>query len=71
MTKEKTESNSIENIFEQLERIISRLESGEIPLEKSLALFEEGMALSENCRTQLNNAERRVKELIKESSEKT
>ena len=66
MAKKKEESKSIEDIFERLETIISNLESGEISLEKSLTLFEEGMTLAEACRVQLNSAEQRVKELMKD-----
>jgi exodeoxyribonuclease VII small subunit len=66
MSKKKTEPTSIEKIFERLESIISNLESGDTPLEKSLTLFEEGMTLAETCRAQLNVAEQKVQELIKD-----
>jgi exodeoxyribonuclease VII small subunit len=68
MAEKKAESKSIEDIFERLETIISNLESGEISLEKSLTLFEEGMTLAENCRSQLTAAEQRVQELMKDKS---
>ena len=63
MTKKKETNPSIEDIFERLDSIISNLESGDVSLEESLALFEEGMKLSESCRTSLDKAEQRVKEL--------
>ena len=66
MSEKKDEPKSIEEIFERLESIISNLESGDIPLDKSLALFEEGMTLSETCRAQLNAAEQKVQELMKD-----
>ena len=68
MSEKKTEPKSIEEIFGRLESIISNLESGDIPLDKSLTLFEEGMTLAETCRAQLNAAEQKVQELIKEKS---
>ena len=66
MLKKKAEPKSIEEIFERLESIISNLESGDIPLDKSLTLFEEGMTLSETCRAQLNAAEQKVQKLMKD-----
>jgi len=68
MSVKKTEPKSIEEIFGRLESIISNLESGDIPLDKSLTLFEEGMTLAETCRAQLNAAEQKVQELMKEKS---
>ena len=66
MSEKKAEPKSIEEIFERLESIISDLESGDIPLDKSLTLFEEGMTLAETCRVQLNAAEQKVQELMKD-----
>ena len=66
MSVKKSEPKSIEELFEWLESIISSLESGDIPLDKSLTLFEEGMTLAETCRIQLNAAEQRVQELMKD-----
>ena len=66
MSEKKDEPKSIEEIFERLESIISDLESGDIPLDKSLTLFEEGMTLAETCRSQLNAAEQKVQELMKD-----
>ena len=66
MSEKKAEAKSIEEIFERLESIISDLESGDIPLDKSLTLFEEGMTLAETCRSQLNAAEQKVQELMKD-----
>ena len=66
MSEKKAEPKSIEEIFERLESIISNLESGDIPLDKSLALFERGMTLAETCRVHLNAAEQKVQELMKD-----
>ena len=43
------------------------LEKGEVPLEKSLTLFEEGMQLSATCRKQLEEAEGKVEILLKQN----
>ncbi len=45
---------------------MSRLETGDAPLEEGLALFEEGVALSRRCHTLLARVEDRVKRLVKE-----
>ena len=66
MSEKKAEPKSIEEIFERLESIISNLKSGDIPLDKSLALFEQGITLAETCRVQLNAAEQKVQELMKD-----
>ena len=54
-----------EAALEQLEKIVKELETGDLPLEKSLELFEKGMELSERCRQQLSAAETRVEMLLK------
>jgi exodeoxyribonuclease VII small subunit len=41
------------------------MESGELPLERALELFEKGMQLSESCRKQLEEAETRIEMLIR------
>jgi exodeoxyribonuclease VII small subunit len=49
----------------QLEKVVQELESGELDLERSLKLFEQGMSLSESCRNQLLEAETRVEAMIR------
>ena len=56
---------TFEASLERLEKIVKELENGDLPLEKSLELFEKGMELSENCRQQLSAAESRVEILLK------
>lgn len=51
--------------LEELEKVVRELESGDLPLEKALELFERGVALSEACRKQLEEAETRVEVLLK------
>ncbi len=56
---------NFESCLDELEKTVKQLESGDLPLEQSLQLFERGMALSENCRKQLEEAETRVEMLIR------
>ena len=56
-----------EDCLERLEKIVKELEKGEVPLEKSLTLFEEGMQLSATCRKQLEEAEGKVEILLKQN----
>lgn len=56
-----------EECLQRLERIVQELEKGEVPLEKSLTLFEEGMQLSSACRKELEQAEGKVEILLKKN----
>ncbi len=58
-------AESFESCLEQLERVVKELETGDLALERSLELFEKGIALSESCRKQLEDAETRVEILLK------
>jgi exodeoxyribonuclease VII small subunit len=62
---------SFETGLHQLEAIVKEMEGGDLPLERSLELFEKGMKLSETCRKQLEEAETRVELLIKRAGEVT
>jgi exodeoxyribonuclease VII small subunit len=54
-----------EDALNKLEKIVSKLEEGDIPLEESLKLFEEGIRLSRFCNQKLDEAERKVEILLK------
>ena len=56
-----------EECLDRLKKIVLELEKGEVPLEKSLTLFEEGMQLSATCRKQLEEAEGKVEILLKQN----
>ena len=56
-----------EECLQRLDKIVQELEKGEIPLEQSLVLFEEGMQLSSTCRKQLDEAEGKVEILLKQN----
>ena len=55
---------SFEESTRRLADIVAQLESGELSLEKSLALFEEGVRLARAAQTRLDHAEKRVEELL-------
>ena len=59
---------NFEQSLTELESVVKQLESGEQPLEDSLALFERGVALSEVCRKQLEAAEARIEILVKRAA---
>ena len=56
-----------EESLQRLEKIVDELEKGELPLEKALGLFEEGIALSASCRKELEAAEGKVEILLKQN----
>jgi len=63
MPREKKEK--FEDALDKLEKIVSQLEEGDISLEESLKLFEEGIRLSRFCNQKLDEAEKRVEILLK------
>ena len=58
---------SFEASLEALEQIVQDLEEGDLPLEKSLELFEQGIRLSRECQERLNQAERRIEVLLRDN----
>ena len=58
---------TFESSLEELERIVRELEQGELTLEKSLELFEQGVKLSRECQERLNQAERRIEMLTRDT----
>jgi exodeoxyribonuclease VII small subunit len=60
---------SFEEGLQQLETIVKEMESGELPLERALDLFERGMKLSDTCRKQLEEAETRVEILTRRAGQ--
>ena len=60
-----------EDCLTRLEQIVSALEAGNLPLEESLKVFEEGVQLSRHCAKYLDEAERRIEMLAKDDSGNT
>jgi exodeoxyribonuclease VII small subunit len=62
---------TFERSLDELETVVRELEGGDLPLERSLELFERGMGLSDSCRKQLEAAETRVEMLIRKEGKLT
>lgn len=58
------EDPSFEEILGRLQQVVEKLEGGDLPLEQSLAIFEEGVRLSRLGQRRLDEAETRVEELL-------
>lgn len=69
MPKSKEREQGFEESLSALEKIVGQLESGDLPLERALALFEEGVVLARQCQSQLEEAERKVELLLRERGE--
>ncbi|MBI5197490.1 MAG: exodeoxyribonuclease VII small subunit [Nitrospirae bacterium] len=59
-----------EKAMARLEEIVREMEKGDVPLEDSLKLFEEGIKLSQLCTQKLDEAEGKIEILLKEKGEK-
>ena len=55
---------TFEDQLAELEKVVERLEQGDLPLEENVGLFERGMVLSNACKKQLASAESRIQVLI-------
>jgi exodeoxyribonuclease VII small subunit len=58
--------NTFEHSLQRLEKIVTSLEEGEVPLEESLKMYEEGIQLSKECLETLSKAELKIKQLTKD-----
>jgi exodeoxyribonuclease VII small subunit len=61
---------NFESALARLEEIVKKLEKGDLPLEQSLKLFEEGVKLARVCNKRLEEAERKVEILLKDKEGK-
>ena len=67
MGEDKDKLKDFEKSLQQLEKIVSQMESGELGLEESLQQFESGIKLAKSCQDTLANAELRVEQLIEKN----
>ena len=67
-SKQQPEFN-FEEALEELERLVSSMEEGELSLEDSMKAFEKGIKLTRECQTALQKAEQKVQILLNESGE--
>lgn len=65
MAKKETKA-SFEHSLNRLEKIVEALEEGEVSLDDSLKMFEEGILISKECMETLNKAEIKIKQLTKD-----
>ena len=63
----KEKNQTFEDALYRLETLVEKMESGDGTLQQSLDWFDEGMSLIKSCRQELESAEQKVKELIKNS----
>ena len=65
MSEEKTDLSklSFEQALDQLEKIVDRLERGDVPLDESIKIYEQGEALKKHCATLLQAAEDKVEKI--------
>ena len=59
---------TFEDSLARLEQIVSQLETGNLPLEESLRVFEEGVTLARRCARYLEEAEKRIEILTKDEA---
>lgn len=64
MRGDSSEETPFEEVMGRLQTVVEQLEEGDLPLEQSLAMFEEGVRLSRAGAKRLDEAERRVEELL-------
>ncbi|AJO18967.1 exodeoxyribonuclease VII small subunit [Bacillus paralicheniformis] len=67
--KTKREDLTFEEAMKGLEQIVSKLEEGDVPLEKAIDYFQEGMALSKMCHEKLQNVEKQMDYILRENGE--
>jgi len=60
---------SFEQALKRLNALVEKLESGQLPLEESVAAFEEGVKLTRRCEALLDSSEQRLQVLNKEEND--
>ena len=65
MAKSNNKNINFEEALKKLENIVSKMESGSVPLEKALSMYEEGVEISQLCLKELDKAEMKLKKITK------
>lgn len=60
---------TFEEAMQNLEKIVAKLEEGDVPLEKAIDYFQEGMKLSKLCHDKLQNVEKQMDYILREDGE--
>jgi exodeoxyribonuclease VII small subunit len=68
LMKKTEKTNTFEASLTALEQVVRELERGDVPLEESLRLFEQGVKLSRECQERLGQAERRIEILLRDQA---
>lgn len=61
---DKEQELSFEDAMEELEKIVEKLEEGDVPLEKAINYYQEGMRLSKICSDKLNKVQEKVVKIV-------
>jgi len=69
-TKKKSEEISFEEYLKKLESIVQQLEEGELTLDESVKLYEEGISISKLCLDKLNKTKQKIEKLVVEGEDK-
>ncbi|MGP4107315.1 exodeoxyribonuclease VII small subunit [Virgibacillus sp. L01] len=66
---DKEDNISFEEAMVQLEKIVGKLEEGDVPLEKAITYYQEGMKLSKVCSDKLTNVQEKMTQIMNEQGE--
>ncbi len=64
-----SEAPQFEQTLQRLEQLLNKMEGGQLPLEESIKLYEEGVELVQTCQTVLQNAEQRVLKVMEKNGQ--
>ena len=70
MARKDVSNKNFESAMEEIEQVVEQIESGELPLEESLAAYEKGVGLVKFCYQKLNEVEKRIEFLVKDKEGK-
>ena len=69
LTDEQIEALSFEEALNRLEDVVENLESGQVPLEQAIDLFQEGMKLAKRCHLKLDHIEQKIEILLEKDGQ--
>lgn len=69
MAEKKDDELSFEEAMKQLEELVEKLETGDVPLEKAINYYQDGMKLSKICNEKLGHVEKQMQQILNEHGE--
>ncbi|KGX90913.1 exodeoxyribonuclease VII small subunit [Pontibacillus halophilus JSM 076056 = DSM 19796] len=69
MSEQAQQELSFEEAMKQLEELVGKLEEGDVPLEKAITYYQEGMKLSKVCNDKLTRVEKQMEQIMNEQGE--